>query len=90
MRDDISLAIVASLCGVVLLIAFMKQRAQLLLAFLVRMIVGAAAIYFINGFLAEQGIPVAVGLNPISLLTTGILGSSGLALLYAILACDFL
>lgn len=81
---------IAGICGVVLLIVFLKRRAQALLYFCVKMGLGAIGISFINKALAAQGIMIAVGVNPISLLTVGILGFSGLALLYGISFCKFL
>ena len=41
-------------------------------------------------YFTSQGIAISVGLNPVSLLTIGILGIGGFALLYGILACKFL
>lgn len=82
--------LMAGSCGLVLVIAVLKSRAQLLLNFLVRMILGVIGIIFVNDLLATQGISLAVGINPITLLTSGSLGFGGVALLYAILACKFL
>ena len=45
---------------------------------------------YANDFFTSQGIAISVGLNPVSLLTIGILGIGGFALLYGILACKFL
>lgn len=90
MGSVVSYVVVGGACGLVLLIVVLKQRAQIVLNFLVRLILGVICIFLINDFLADQGIEVAVGLNPISLLTSGTLGFSGVALLYAISACKFL
>ncbi len=90
MEFMVSFALVAGICVLVLVIAMLKRRAQFLLNFLVRMTLGAICITFVNDLLASQGIGLAVGLNPVSLLTSGILGFGGVALLYAILACNFL
>lgn len=90
MDADVSLVIVAAICGMVLFIAVLKQRAKFLLAFVVRVVLGGIGIYFINDLLEKQEIMIAVGLNPLSLLTVGTLGISGIALLYGIVACDFL
>ena len=49
-----------------------------------RTIVGAMAIFFVNLTLAELGIEGMVGINPLSLLTVGSLGTGGFALLYGI------
>ena len=78
------------ICGLVLMIGVLKSRAEFVLNFLVRMILGAICIVFLNNFFDTQGIALAVGLNPVSLLTSGTLGFSGVALLYGILACRFL
>lgn len=82
--------LMAGSCGLVLLIALLKSRAQILLNFLVRMVLGVICIIFVNDLLAAQGISVTVGINPITLLTSGSLGFGGVALLYAILMCQFL
>lgn len=86
----VSYAFVAGALALVLLITLLKRRAQILLGFLVRMVLGTTCIAFLNDMLAAQGIALCVGINPISLLTTGTLGFSGVALLYGILACKFL
>ena len=52
--------------------------------------IGTFCILYTNDLLAAQGIPLSVGINPISLLTTGSLGFGGVALLYGILALKFL
>ena len=61
-----------------------EQRSNLLSNFIVRAIIGSAMIFFINEFLSAQGITVQVGLNPWTVLTSGILGTPGVALLYGI------
>ncbi len=61
-----------------------EKRSHLLANFIVRAVVGAALIFFVNEFLSSQGIAVRVGLNPWTILTSGILGTPGVALLYGI------
>ncbi|MEZ3485196.1 MAG: pro-sigmaK processing inhibitor BofA family protein [Lachnospiraceae bacterium] len=61
-----------------------EQTPHLFVNFIVRVIVGAAMIFFVNEFLGAQGISVQVGLNPWTVLTSGILGTPGVALLYGI------
>ena len=80
----------AASCGCVLFIALLKRRNVFLLWFLVRMVLGTIAIFLVIDALAGQGVPLAVGINPVSLLTSGSLGFSGVALMYAILALKFL
>ena len=57
-----------------------------ILNFLLRMVYGAVGIQAINLVLSAVGISVSVGLNPVSLLTVGTLGISGLGLLFGISA----
>lgn len=62
----------------------MKNRMEFLLNFMLRAVFGLIAIYFINSFLQGQGLGGSVGINPVSFLTSGILGFPGIALLYGI------
>lgn len=54
------------------------------LNFFTRGICGIIAIYFINMALKGMGISLGVGINLFTVLTSGILGFPGLALLYGI------
>ena len=82
--------IMAGMLLLVLGIVLLKQKSQIVWNFLVRSVLGAICILFTNDFLAAQGIAVAVGLNPVSLLTVGTLGFGGFAALYGILFTQFL
>lgn len=63
----------------------MSQRcSNFLINFLIRMAVGLMLILVINGFLVSKDISVRVGLNPITMTTSGILGVPGVALLYGV------
>ena len=55
-----------------------------ILNFLLRGILGTIAIYFINGALAKMGISLGIGINAATVLTSGILGFPGVAVLYGI------
>ena len=79
-----AMEILTGMCGLVLLIVLFKRKFQGLLYFLLRMVAGAISFLWITSILAGQGMAVSVGLNAISLLTSGILGIPGVALLYAI------
>lgn len=61
-----------------------EKRFPWVVNFLTRAVVGTAMIFFINEFLAMQNIDVSVGLNPITVVTSGTLGTPGVALLYGI------
>lgn len=80
----------AAVCGIVLLAALLRKRAQFALNFCVRAALGAIVTVFVNDLLEKQGIDVSVGLNAVSLLTAGSLGFPGVALLYGISATKFL
>ena len=71
-------------------IVVIGKKMQMLLNFMIRVVLGGIGIIYANDFLASQEIAISVGLNPVSLLTIGILGIGGFALLYGILACKFL
>lgn len=86
MNKEAGIIIIVIICLLVLCIGLLKKKAQFLLAFLVRMIVGMIAIIFTNKFFAAQEIDLMVGVNPVSALTVGILGIGGFALLYGIMA----
>lgn len=90
MEYQTGVAIIGVMCVVVLIIGILKKRAELLLNFLVRMVLGLVCAYFFNNFLELQGIPVKVGINPLSALTFGTLGSGGFGLLYGISFYHFL
>ncbi|MCI8490273.1 MAG: transcriptional regulator [Lachnospiraceae bacterium] len=84
MDTKTSMLIMAGICVLVLVIGILRRKAEIVLNFLVRTIVGAMAIFFVNLTLAELGIEGMVGINPLSLLTVGSLGTGGFALLYGI------
>lgn len=62
-----------------------ENRSSIVVNFIVRAVVGLGVIFFTNEIFASKGISVAVGLNGLSLLTSGTLGLPGVCLLYGIL-----
>ena len=66
-----------------------EKRPGFIVNFFVRAFVGVCMIFFVNEFLAYQGINVAVGMNLFSFLTSGTLGIPGVALLYGISVYHF-
>lgn len=85
-----SMQVLAGMCLLVLSILFFKSKIQRLIGFLLRMGIGTAVILWLNQFFRMQGMDLFVGLNLITLLTSGMLGFSGVALLFAISALKFL
>ena len=75
--------VIIGICLLVLFIGILKQRADLVLNFVVRMAAGAVAIVFCNQLLSKNGIDI---MNPWSLTTVGLLGAGGFTLLYGIMA----
>lgn len=72
------------ICAAVLLIGAVRKKTEWLLNVTMRSVLGTIAIYFINSVLAVMGISAGVGINLITVLTSGILGFPGLAVLYGI------
>lgn len=84
MEEKYGIYIIIGMCLLILLIGLMKKKAELVLNFFVRMVIGLVCVYFFNNFLELQGIPVRAGINPVNALVLGTLGTGGLALLYGI------
>ena len=61
-----------------------EKGVRIIVNFFVRVVVGIALVFFVNEFVSLHGVPVQVGINPITVLTSGILGVPGVALLYGI------
>lgn len=61
-----------------------EKGVRIMVNFFVRVVVGIALVFFVNEFMSLQGVPVRVGINHITVLTSGILGVPGVALLYGI------
>lgn len=53
-----------------------------ILDFILRIVLGTLAMLLVNSLLKRLGIPILVGVNGLSVLTCGILGFPGLAVLY--------
>ena len=68
----------------------MKEKNSFLVKFMVRAIWGFAIIFFVNQFLVHKGIDLKVGFNAVSLVSSGVLGLPGVAMLYGIVAIPFL
>ena len=67
-----------------------KWCVKIAVNFLIRAIVGLAIIFFVNEYLDGQGILSGVGMNPVTVLTSGTLGIPGVALLYGITFYPFM
>ena len=76
--------LIVAACAVILLIGLFRIKSEWLLNVTVRSILGTIGIFFTNLALSAAGIPVGVGINPITVLTTGILGFPGFVGLYGL------
>lgn len=80
----VSFLIILAALSAVLLIGALRRRAEHLLAFLFRLVTGTMLIYFVNLAVASYNMEIAIGINPVTVLTSGILGFPGVLLLYGI------
>ena len=84
MENGTGILLIAAACGLVLLIGAVRSKAEWLLNIVLRSILGTVAMYFVNSSLASVGISLGVGINAVTILTSGILGLPGLMALYGL------
>lgn len=84
MNNQTGILMIVGVCAGALLIGAMRRRAEWLLNFVLRAVLGTLTIFLVNMGMQKFGIVSGVGLNPITVLTSGLLGFPGLALLYGI------
>lgn len=82
--------IIIGMLIVVVFVGAVRRKAEWVINFLLRMVMGTIGIYFINYLLAYYGLEFDVAINPFSVLTSGFLGIPGLAVLYGINFYKFL
>lgn len=82
--------IIIGMCAIVLSIVAFRRKMEFLINFILRGVTGVIAISFINSILQQQNISLEVGVNPFSVLTSGILGIPGVFLLYSVQIYRFL
>lgn len=78
------MVVLAIICGIILLVLLLRKRAQIILNFLVRTVLGAIMILLVNDILQKQGFDIYVGLNPVTLLNIRNPWFPGVALLYGL------
>lgn len=84
MNRSMEMLFIVFACIVVLFICAMRKKVEWLLNIVMRSILGTIAIYFINLILSGLGIDLHVGINAVTVLTSGILGIPGLLALYGL------
>ena len=90
MEKGTGLLVIAGACLLVLFMVAVKHKTEFFLDFCLRTVMGGISIYGLNLLLETWGISCAVGINLFSLLTSGILGFSGVSLLCAVAAFPLL
>lgn len=90
MDHTMGILMIGAACLLVLLVAAMRSRTQILMNFILRVVLGLLLIYFVNSFLDGRGIPIHVGLGAVSLLISGALGAPGVLMMYGIGICAWL
>ncbi|MCI9464772.1 MAG: Pro-sigmaK processing inhibitor BofA [Lachnospiraceae bacterium] len=78
------MAVILGVCVIVLLIGAFGRKIEWIINFVLRAVMGTIGIYFLNSFLFSRQIAVMVGINPMTVLTSGILGFPGIIVLYGI------
>lgn len=76
--------IIIAVFGILMLILAVKTNSVIILNFLLRSIAGALVVFGINQILEFYNFSIGVGINPITVLTSGILGFPGVILLFGI------
>ena len=84
MERSSAVAAIIFVCVIVLLIGAFGRKIEWIINFVLRAVMGTIGIYFLNNFLMLKDISVMVGINPMTVLTSGILGFPGLVVLYGI------
>lgn len=84
-NDYLGVIMIVGVCVFIFLFLILRQKAGLVAGMVIRMICGVATIYVVNGILINYHISTLVGMNPISFLTSAILGIPGVCLLYLVL-----
>lgn len=75
---------IALVCLAVLFLVYFKQKSNLILNLVQRGIIGFVAISGINELLAYLSVPLFVGINEWTLLTSAILGIPGVIMLFCV------
>ena len=75
---------IVGILAAVLLIGLLRNRAEIILNFILRGISGMLAAYFLNFFLGRFIPAVQIGYGPATFLTSAILGFPGVAVLLGI------
>lgn len=76
--------LIVGILVLVLFIGAMKNRAEWIINFVLRGVMGMMIVYFVNFLLADYVPDMRIGYNSITFLAGGLLGIPGVAMLYGI------
>ena len=62
----------------------MKWFSDMIVNFFVRMVIGLTLIFLVNQLFVSKDISMSVGINPVTAVTSGVLGVPGVCLLYGV------
>lgn len=79
-----SVLLVVGVLILVLVIGTLRSRAEWIINFALRGVVGMMMVYFANYFFSQQIPGIGIGYNLITFLTSGILGFPGIVMLFGI------
>lgn len=75
---------ITGILGIVLMMGLLRNKAEWVINFVLRGIMGMLEIYFLNMILAMSTFGVSIGYNLYTFLVSGIMGLPGVALMYGI------
>ena len=84
MNTYMSAFLIIGILAVVLMIGAVKNKTEWIINFMLRGVLGMMSIYFLNLLLGDVLPGIRIGYNPLTFITTGILGFPGIAMLYGI------
>jgi len=82
--DNIILIAIIVICIVLIIGCVVKRRPDLIVNFMLRACLGTAGIYLLDMIFNGKGYGVIVGINGVTVMTTGFLGLPGFILLYGL------
>ena len=75
---------ITGILGIVLMMGLLRNKAEWVINFVLRGIMGMLEIYFLNMILAMSTFGVSIGYNLYTFLVSGIMGLPGVAFMYGI------
>ena len=84
MDTNTGIFLIVGILILVLFIGAMKSRAEWIINFVLRGVMGMMIVYFVNFLFADSMPEMLIGYNSITFLASGFLGIPGVAMLYGI------